>query len=89
MNHYAVSLFFSWYQFVDWNLQYVDIDLKDKSYLDIVSRQTGWKFSHQCHKYHQIYNISLTLVGNKIADHSDVVGASPVGAATTTSSFLT
>ena len=29
-------------------------------------------------------NISHTLVGNKIADHSDVVGASPVGAAPTT-----
>ena len=32
-------------------------------------------------------NISRTLVGNKIVDHSDVVGASPVGAAPTTSSF--
>ena len=28
-------------------------------------------------------------MGNKIADHSDVVGASPVGAAPTTSSFST
>ena len=34
-------------------------------------------------------NISRTLVGNKIVDHSDVVGASPVGAAPTTSSFST
>ena len=34
-------------------------------------------------------NISRTLVGNKIADNSDVVGASPVGAAPTTSSFST
>ena len=39
--------------------------------------------------YHQIYDISRTLVGNKIVDHSDVVGASPVGAAPTTSSFWT
>ena len=30
-----------------------------------------------------------TLVCNKIVDHSDVVGASPVGAAPTTSSFST
>ena len=30
-----------------------------------------------------------TLVNNKIVDHPDVVGASPVGAAPTTSSFLT
>ena len=40
-------------------------------------------------KYRQVSNIRLTLVGNKIVDHSDVVGASPVGAAPTTSSFLT
>ena len=30
-----------------------------------------------------------TLVGNEIVDHSDVVGASPVGAAPTTYSFST
>ena len=34
-------------------------------------------------------NISRTFVGNKIVDNSDVVGASPVGAASTTSSFST
>ena len=39
--------------------------------------------------YRQVSNISRTLVGNKIANHSDVLGASPVGAAPTTSSFLT
>ena len=39
--------------------------------------------------YRQISNIIRTLVGNKIVDHSDVVGASPVGAAPTTSSFST
>ena len=39
--------------------------------------------------YRQISNISRILVGNKIVDHSDVVGASPVGAAPTTSSFST
>ena len=39
--------------------------------------------------YCQVSNISHTLVGNKIVDHSDVVGASPVGAAPTTSSFST
>ena len=33
-------------------------------------------------------NISRTLVGNKIVDHSDVVGASP-GAAPITASFST
>ena len=39
--------------------------------------------------YCQISNISHTLVRNKIVDHSDVVGALPVGAAPTTSSFST
>ena len=29
--------------------------------------------------YRQVSNIRRTLVGNKIVDHSDVVGASPVG----------
>ena len=37
----------------------------------------------------RVFNISRTLVGNKIVDYSDVVGASPVGAAPTTSSFST
>ena len=40
--------------------------------------------------YRQTSNISrTTLVGNEIVDHSDVVGASPAGAAPTTSSFST
>ena len=39
--------------------------------------------------YCKTSNIRRTLVGNKIVHHSDVVGASPVGAAPTTSSFST
>ena len=39
--------------------------------------------------YRQVSNISGTLVGNKIVDHSDVVGALPVSTAATTSSFPT
>ena len=39
--------------------------------------------------YRQVSNIRRTLEDNKIVDHSDVVGASPVGAAPTTSSFST
>ena len=38
-------------------------------------------------RYRQVSNIRRTLVGNYIVDHSDVVGASPVGAAPTTSSL--
>ena len=36
------------------------------------------------YNYRKTSNIGRTLVGNKIVDHSDVVGASPVGAAPTT-----
>ena len=39
--------------------------------------------------YNKTSDIRCTLVGNKIVDHSDVVGAAPVGAAPTTSSFST
>ena len=39
--------------------------------------------------YRKTSNISRILAGNKIVDNSDVVGASPVGAAPTTSSFST
>ena len=39
--------------------------------------------------YSQISNIRRALVENEIIDHSDVVGASPVGAAPTTSSLWT
>ena len=40
-------------------------------------------------QYCKTSNIRRTLVDNKIVGHSDVVGASPVSAAPTTSSFLT
>ena len=39
--------------------------------------------------YRKVSNIRRTLVGDEIVDHSDVVGASSVGAAPTTSSFST
>ena len=35
------------------------------------------------HRYRQTSNIGHTLLGSEIVDHSDVVGASPAGAATT------
>ena len=44
---------------------------------------------NESHIYRKTSNIRPTLVGNNIVNHSDVVGASPVGAAATTSSFLT
>ena len=39
--------------------------------------------------YRQIPDIRRALVGNKFVDNSDAIGASPVGAAPTTSSFQT
>ena len=41
------------------------------------------------HMYCKTSSIGRTLVSNIFVDHSDVVGASPVGAAPTTSSFST
>ena len=39
--------------------------------------------------YPQTSDIRHTLLGNKIVDHSDVVGTASSGAAPSTSSFLT
>ena len=50
---------------------------------------TVGKWSSCWINYRKVSNIRRTLVGNKIVAHSDVVGASPVGAAPTTSSFST
>ena len=44
-------------------------------YPTILVKSLQLKLQH----YHQTSNISHTLVENKIVDHSDVVGASPVG----------
>ena len=48
-------------------------------------------FDTDIFSYRQTSNISRTFVGNKLVDHSDVVGASPAGAAPTdvTYSLLT
>ena len=64
--------------------------LREEDYDDPVScycTDTIWNVN--IYAYRKTYNISRTLVGNKIVDNSDIVGASPVGAAPTTSSFST
>ena len=48
-----------------------------------------WLGLDELNMYRQVSNIRRTLVYNTIVDHSDVVGASPVGAAPNTSSFST
>ena len=60
--------------------------LANRSNEDKYVMQTMNKFLHI---YHQVSNISRTLQRDKIADRSDVVGASPAIAAPTTSSFST
>ena len=54
-----------------------------------ITPECTWFGSLQFLTYRKTSDIRRTLVGNKIVDHLDVVGASPVGAAPTTSSFLT
>ena len=58
----------------------------------VIMPHYGWlvlPYVLQKHIYCQVSNIRHTLVGNTAVDHSDVVGASPVGTAPTTSSFST
>ena len=43
----------------------------------------GWTGQTHIFNYCKVSNIRRTVVGNKIVDHPDVVGASPVGAAPT------
>ena len=64
------------------------INLEYKSFL-IPELQNSNFVKKQMLDYRKVSNIRRTLVGNEIVDHSDVVGASPVGAAPTTSSFST
>ena len=54
--------------------------------MSVVNRNT---LSSKLNAVKKPSNISRTLVGSKIVDNSDEVGASPVGAAPTTSSFST
>ena len=75
--------------------------LRDLSYIFIVDQGDKVNVGYgngSLHNDTEIYwdltycktsNISRTLAGNIIVDHSDVVGASPVGAAPTISSFST
>ena len=68
----------------------VCLSISDGSMLPLMAAQLGAKkVSTLEQKYHQTSKERHTLVDNKIVDHSDVVGASPVGAAPTTSSFWT
>ena len=55
---------------------------------DILDHILSWLILY-AQIYFALFNIRRALVSNKIVDHLDVVGASPVGAAPITSSFFT
>ena len=65
-------------------LKSMDIHIAHVSTLMADTPMWWWQIN-----YHQTSNLNHTFVGNKIVAHSDVVGASRVGAAPTTSSFST
>ena len=63
-----------------------------KMHLEMLSAKCQpfcWALNVLIMNYRQVCDIRRTLVGNWIVDNSNVVGASPVGAAPTTSSFST
>ena len=81
-------------------LRDLSIHLLDNFVSHILSNFNIFDAVPVCMDYRQTTNISRTSIGNKIACHSeyvsditvdpsDAVGASPVGTAPTTSSFLT
>ena len=67
--------------------RYTHIEIWHKN-LAVQADKLEWLYIFQ-NRYRKVSNKRRTLVGNKIVDHSDVVGASPVGAAPTTSSLST
>ena len=68
--------------------KHLPVFLPKNKWLNITSTKNQNKMVY-IQWYRQVSNIRRTLVGNKIVDNSDVVGASPVGAAPTTSSLST
>ena len=71
-----------------WTMSYLSYTFNIMAAEDLVTQGTRASAAMVL-TYRKTSNIKCTLVGNKIVDHSDVVGASPVGAAPTTSSFST
>ena len=73
----------------------------DSNFIEVYSEGSNWQWisigwgddlmsnKQDVITYRKSCNISRTLVGNKNVDQSDVVGALPVSAAPTTSSFST
>ena len=68
-------------------MDYMDLDACCLKKADKLNHSLTNSFFHPILAYRKTSNISHSLVGNKIVDHSDVVGAVPTDDAPTTSSF--
>ena len=80
------------YWFISQNFVWIYISLPPSNVSWKTSSSHGqgvFAISKLISMYRQTSNIRGTLGGNKLVDHSAAVGASPVGAAPTTSSFST
>ena len=88
---YKYNLHWRWVESLD-NISACEVSSKDVGKIDWY--KTTWKHNKSqtvCISFgipSSLY-IRRSLVGNKVVDHSDVVGASPAGTAPTTSSFST
>ena len=86
----ALDLYFFLHQAIDLFLENIKIYLYLVLFFNTkVVMADGILLSWKTTTFRQASDISGTIAGNKIVDHSDVVGALPVGTAPTTSSFST
>ena len=73
-----------WHQAITWT----NVDLSSARFSDDHLRAVSDTSAVSHKTYCQTFDIRCTLVGNKIVDHSDVVGATPVGTVLTTPGFI-
>ena len=65
-----------------WNLNHnTRILIHENVFENVFKQAVILQWASMCIEYRKTSNIRRTLGGNEIVDHSDVVGASPVGAA--------
>ena len=69
---------------VNWNFLFIEIFFMN--FNDVYKIEKKCAYTAALETYHQTSNISHTF-GYNLVDHSDLVGASPVGAVPTTSSI--
>ena len=82
-----------YYTVLVWVFRRIILIIVGRHHLKYVAilRSMPFAFRYMLYKntYRQTFNISRTLLSNTTVDHSDVVGAPPVSAAPTASSFST